>query len=76
MLINAIDECNEKGHLIYSDNYIGAFVRGKSRDEALMKFPAEIRQYCAWLGISCDKEFRIEIVQEKYSALNMYTPKP
>lgn len=71
MQINAVDEYNENGHLIYSDNFIGAFVRGKTRDEALRKFPSEIRQYCAWLNLPYAEEFNIEIIQEKYSELNI-----
>lgn len=38
MQINAIDEYNSNGHLIYADNFIGAYVRGKTQEEALKKF--------------------------------------
>ena len=71
MLINVIDEYNENGHLMYSDNFKGAFTRGKTRDEAILKFSAEIRQYCEWLSLPCDNEFNIEIIHEKYSELNI-----
>lgn len=49
MEIKAIDEYNENGHLIYSENYIGSFVRGKTREEALEKFKLEIIQYAKWI---------------------------
>lgn len=70
--INAVDEFNEGGHLIYADNYVGAFVRGKTRDEAVSKFPFEIEQYCRWLNSSVAKEdYSVEFVQQKQSALQI-----
>lgn len=72
MKIDAIDEYNKNGHLIYSGNYIGAYVRGKMRDKALAKFPLEIAQYCRWLGIPSEgKEYTISIIQEKLSILQI-----
>jgi len=71
MLIKAIDEFNSEGHLIYAENYIGAFVRGKTQQEALKKFSSEIQQYVNWLGktIPSAEEYQISIVQEKSSSL-------
>ncbi|KAB2837721.1 MAG: hypothetical protein F9K45_12325 [Melioribacteraceae bacterium] len=72
MQIDAVDEFNKDGHLIYSSNYIGAYVRGKTREEALRKFPFEIAQYCRWLGTpSEDKECTISVIQEKQSNLQI-----
>lgn len=73
MLIEAIDEFNSKGHLIYAGNYIGAFVRGKTQQEALKKFSSEIQQYEQWLGRTVLKaeECQISIVQEKSSSLQI-----
>lgn len=70
--INAVDEFNPGGHLIYSDNYIGAYVRGKTREEALEKFPEEIARYCRWLGLCADgMEFTVSVIQEKQSDLQI-----
>ncbi|MDO4568076.1 MAG: hypothetical protein Q4B99_03860 [Clostridia bacterium] len=65
MQIDAVDEYNQEGHLIYSSNFIGAYVRGKTQEEALRKFPAEIEQYCQWIGL-CVESSRclVEIVQK------------
>lgn len=72
MQIEAVDEFNQAGHLIYSANFIGAFVRGKTREEALQKFPSEIKQYCHWLGIDmADEKFTVSIVLEKQSDLQI-----
>jgi hypothetical protein len=72
MEILAVDEYNNEGHLIYASNYIGAFVRGKTREEALAKFGSEIRQYADWLGLSIDdSSCSITIVQEKFSELQI-----
>ncbi|MGL5676801.1 MAG: hypothetical protein ACRDDX_10340 [Cellulosilyticaceae bacterium] len=70
MKIRAINEYNQNGHMIYADNYVGAFVRGRTQAEAMGKFEAEIVQYNRWLGIDADiNTFDIEIIQEKYSDL-------
>ncbi|MEA4965873.1 MAG: hypothetical protein VB055_08655 [Oscillospiraceae bacterium] len=72
MNINIVDEYNEGGHLLYSDNYIGAFARGRTRAEALQKIPAEVECYCRWLGREADRsECQISVVQEKISPLQI-----
>lgn len=72
MEIYAVDEFNSEGHLIYSSNFIGAFVRGKTKVEALGKFPKEIMQYCRWLGQKTDEgDFTVSVVQEKQSDLKI-----
>lgn len=73
MIIEAIDEFNADGHLIYAGNFPGAFVRGKTRDEALNKFQAEIQQYTRWMGkrFLCAEPFSIKIIEEKEGALKI-----
>lgn len=71
MEIFAVDEFNENGHLIYAENFPGAYVRGKTREEALSKFPKEITQYCKWAALPCTDAFNIRIVMEKPSELNV-----
>lgn len=71
-LIEAVNEYNEDGYLIYAGNYPGAYVRGKTKEEAVSKFPGEIGQYCRWLGISLTEEkLGVSIVQEKLSDLQI-----
>ena len=73
MKIRAIDEYNDAGHLIYSENCVGAFVRGRTREEAVAKFGAEIAQYARWAGMpaTAAEDCTVEIVQQKLSALNV-----
>ena len=72
MQINAVDEYNQEGHLIYSSNFIGAYVRGKTQEEALKKFPAEVEQYCHWLGLCVgSSQCSVAIVQKKQSNLQI-----
>lgn len=65
-------EFNDEGYLIYCDSFPGAFVRGRTRDEALSKFPQEIKQYCKWAGIQiANYNLEDKIVQEKKSSLRI-----
>ena len=71
MKIRCIWEHNGNDSLIYSDNYIGAFTRGKSRDIALNKMANEITAYLKWCGESAAEAFEMEVIQEKASELNI-----
>ena len=72
MDIYAIDEYNDSGHLIHAGNFPGAFARGKTREEALSKFPLELRQYADWLGLNADCSVcNIMVAQEKISGLQI-----
>ena len=72
MLLKVVDEYNDDGHLIYSTSYIGAFARGKTREEAVRKLPREIIQYCWWSGEALDNaNFDVLVVQEKLSGLKI-----
>ncbi len=51
---DVIREYNEKGELLYSATFPGAFTRAATLTEALAKFPHEIRCYCTW----SDDDFR------------------
>ena len=70
---NVVVEFNDGGYLIYSENFPGAFARGKTRDEALAKFQNEIEQYCRWADIRIGEGSTVEnkIVQVKKSTLNI-----
>ncbi len=70
---NAVVEFNKDGYLIYSESFPGAYVRGKTQNEALAKFQNEIEQYCKWAEIDIinDGQIKTNVVQEKESALNI-----
>lgn len=73
MTIQAVCEYNDGGFLIYAVNFPGAFVRGKTENEALAKFGGELRSYLRWIGNSKpDQEIpNVEIVQRKCSELSV-----
>lgn len=76
MLLKVADEYNDAGHLIYAcgSETIGAFTRGKTREEALEKFSAELAQYRCWRETSendSESELRISVVQKKISPLQI-----
>jgi len=73
MYIEVVCEFNEQGYLLYAQNYVGAFVRGKTIDEAIAKFPLEITSYLRWLGedVIVDNP-EIMFVQSKYSKLAIH----
>lgn len=48
LVIDYVWEHNGNDSLIFADNFPGAFVRGKSKNEALGKFTDEIKSYLLW----------------------------
>ena len=56
MKIEAVCEYNDLGYLIYAANFPGAFVRGTTENEALAKFPGELRSYLRWCGGAPEKD--------------------
>lgn len=66
-------ETNDKGYLLYSESFIGAYTRGKTREEALSKFQLEIQRYCKWAGIDFSPYSIVEsiIVQTEKSELRI-----
>ena len=71
MLINCVWEHNGNDSLIYADNCIGAYTRGKSREEALSKLNNEITSYHNWLGADYDGALEAVIIQDKPSELQI-----
>ena len=71
MKIRCVWEHNGDDSIIYSDNLIGAFTRGRTKDLALGKMADEVRAYLRWRN-GCEPEnLETEIVQEKISELNV-----
>ena len=64
-------EHNGNDSLLYSINFIGAYTRGKSREEALSKMPREINAYLRWTGECAHENICVEIAQEKVSELRI-----
>ena len=71
MIINCVWEHNGNDSILYASNFIGAFTRGASKEEAMLKMPEEIQRYQSWLGETPLDDFDIEIVQEKESDLQI-----
>lgn len=71
MKIRCVWEHNGDDSLIYSDNLIGAFTRGCTRDIALGKMAGEVRSYLRWRDGTEPETLELEIVQEKISDLNI-----
>lgn len=72
MLVQCVWEHNGDDSLVYADRYIGAYTRGASRQEALAKFPMEMRSYMLWrTGETIDCPVETEVIEEKASALQI-----
>lgn len=69
--IKCVWEHNGNDTILYATNFVGAYTRGASLEEAKTKMPAEIVAYSNWKGIAAPHSFDIEIVQEKASDLNI-----
>ena len=71
MKIRCVWEHNGDDSLIYSDNFIGAFTRGRTKDIAQAKMADEVRAYLRWRNGLEPESLETEIVQEKISELNI-----
>ena len=71
MKINCIWEHNGNDSILYADGFVGAFTRGASKEEAILKMPKEIRRFQLWQGETPLDDYDIEIVQEKRSDLQI-----
>jgi len=71
MKINCVWEHNGNDSILYANNFVGAFTRGVSKEEAILKMPEEIRRFQLWRGETPLDGYDIEIVQEKESGLQI-----
>ena len=71
MKINCIWEHNGDDSILYADRFVGAFTRGASIQEAILKMPEEIRRFQLWRGETPLDDYDIEIIQEKRSDLQI-----
>ena len=71
MKIDCVWEHNGNDSILYANNFVGAFTRGASKEEAILKMPEEIRRFQLWRGETPLDDCDIEIVQEKESDLQI-----
>jgi len=73
MKIEAVVEYNNLGFLVHAGNLQGAYVRGRTLEEALEKFQEEMESYYGWLGKVINFEApEIRVVQTKESELDIH----
>ena len=58
-------EYNDKGCILYSLDCPGAFARGRNREEAAAKLPADVAAFCRWAGWEVPAG-PVDITEEKY----------
>ena len=71
MKIRCVWEHHGGDSILFAENFIGAFTRGSSLEEAKLKMPEEIRRFQLWKGEALVEDPEIEIVQEKASCLQI-----
>ncbi len=71
MKVRCIWEHNGGDSILYAADFIGAFTRGASLEEAMLKMPEEIRRFRLWMGEAPIDDIDIEIVQQKESDLQV-----
>lgn len=71
MKIRCVWEHNGNDTILYADNFIGAFTRGKSLEIALDKMQQEVISYMKWSREEIMDILIAEIVQEKVSELQI-----
>ena len=63
MRVTCVWEHNGNDSILYADNFVGAYTRGATKEEALLKMPEEIRRFQLWRGEAPFEHYEIEIVQ-------------
>lgn len=71
MEIRCVWEHNGEDSILYAENLVGAYTRGKNLEEALAKMPAEGEAYLRWLGRDVPAGMKAVVVQEKASELQV-----
>ena len=64
MSVRCVWEHNGEDTLLWAVNFVGAYTRGASLDEALRKMPREINSYITWAGGPIPNIVEIEIEEE------------
>lgn len=71
MRVNCVWEHNGSDTLLYAVDYIGAYTRGSSPEEAMSKMKNEILSYLNWCSKNRTNEVEVVIINEKESELNI-----
>ncbi len=71
MIIKCVWEHNGDDSLLYSENFIGAFTRGQSKEIAIKKMKEEIESYLHWKNEDIPNVLVPEVVKEKKSDLHI-----
>ncbi len=71
MTINCFWEHNGNDTLLYAVDHIGAYTRGENFGKAMIKMPQEIASYLKWCGENVPDNFKIAVIGEKSSNLNI-----
>lgn len=71
MIIPCVWEHNGPDTLLYAESCPGAYTRGASLAEAVEKMPEEIASYRRWCGLPEENMFKVEIIQQKESDLQI-----
>ncbi len=64
-------ETNGKGYLGFIVELPGAFVRGRTEEEAVAKVHREVGLYLKWLGVEQRYDYKVQVVQEHKSTLTV-----
>ena len=62
-------ETNGKGYIGFIGELPGAFIRGKTEEEALSKIDREVKSYLRWLSVSQNWRYDVVVVQRHRSSL-------
>ena len=71
MDIRVIAQHNDKGYIVFSERFPGAYGRGENRLDALKKLLMDIVRYAAWQGwpLSEEEHMPIKVVEDVETAL-------
>ena len=64
-------ETNGNGYIGYVVELPGAFIRGKTEEEAIAKVNREVDLYLKWLSLKSKPDYKIQIVQRHQSSLRV-----
>jgi hypothetical protein len=68
-LISIVFETNGKGYIGFIAELPGAFIRGRTEEEALLKVNREVKSYLKWLGIEEKPNYKAMVIQKHLSSL-------
>lgn len=69
--MNCVLEHNGNDSLLYAVDFVGAYTRGATPDEALSKMYGEVLSYCAWARIPFEDSETVTVIQKKQSTLQI-----